>query len=103
MNKKINIFFNFSLFHFKLSSDFRCLFKINENKTKLVRYLKHRQNALGQNITMGEGNFEEDNLIYLESAVTKENLTPEEINRRIIAANHDLRSRCVSTKLIIDR
>jgi hypothetical protein len=64
--------------------------KVNEEKTKcmVVTNKERRMRNLGKNLTIGERNFKVvDELKYLGTLINIKNSIPEEIKRRIVAAN----------------
>lgn len=61
---------------------------VNEQKTKLMVQSKKRKNQIGQNITIGDYNFEVvDNFSYLGSNMTADNEEAQEILKRIATSN----------------
>lgn len=88
--------------------------RVNEEKTKIMTSTPDNNNRarnIGQNITIGDHNFEVvTNFTYLGSLVNSENIISEEIKRRIMLANKcyfglskHLRSRSLTwkTKIMI--
>lgn len=61
---------------------------VNEHKTKLVVQCKKRKSRIGQNITIGNYNFEVvNNFTYLGSNITANNDEGQEVQKRVAAGN----------------